>query len=205
MTPEERGDRVGQVSDAIHDLASVVLLARMQRGETAARDELLRRYWPRLARWARGRLPSGARDLYDTTDLVQETVVRALHRLDEFQPEHDGALLAYLRTAISNRIRTLAKRAGQRGERLAPDTAIQDRAPSPLEGLIGRDALGCYERALQRLTPQDRLAVQVRIELDLPYDEITRELGKSTVTAARMAVSRALFRLATEMQREARI
>jgi RNA polymerase sigma factor (sigma-70 family) len=83
----------------------MILLTRLQQGDAEAREELVRRYWPRLHQWARGRLPAGARDLYDTTDLVQETMLAALRRLDDFEPDHDGALQAYLRAAILNRIR----------------------------------------------------------------------------------------------------
>ena len=37
-------------SDALAALPSLMLLARMQQGEEKARDELVRRYWPRLQR-----------------------------------------------------------------------------------------------------------------------------------------------------------
>ena len=184
-------------------LPSLVLLARMQEGDSAARDELVRRYWPRLERWARGRLPAGARDLYETGDLVQETMVAALGQLGAFEPQHDGALLAYLRTAILNRIRTLAGRARRRGPALELDSGIVDPGPSPLEQAIGSEAIDRFELALERLRPEDRDAIHLKIELDLPYEEITIALGKPTITASRMAVSRALARLAREMERHA--
>jgi DNA-directed RNA polymerase specialized sigma24 family protein len=57
-----------------------------------------------------------------------------------------------------------------------------------------------YERALRRLRADDQHAIQLKIEFDLPYDEIALELGKPTLSAARMAVSRALARLAKEMR-----
>jgi RNA polymerase sigma-70 factor (ECF subfamily) len=194
-------DRAGEpsLSGSIDALPSMTLLTRMQQGDVAAREELVRRYWPRLQQWARGRLPAGARDLYDTTDLVQETMVAALRRLDEFEPEHDGALQAYLRTAILNRIRTLARRAQARGQKMEVDSGILDRSPSPLEQAIGREALELYENALRRLRPDDREAIHLKLELDLPYAEIAQELGKPTLIAARKAVSRAIARLAREM------
>jgi RNA polymerase sigma factor (sigma-70 family) len=126
-------------SQPIDALPSLILLARLQQGDETARDELVRRYWPRLQRWARGRLPHGARDLHDTTDLVQETMLAALRRLGDFEPEHDGALQAYLRTAILNRIRTLARRAGTRAQRIDLDSGVLDGNPSPLEQAIGRE------------------------------------------------------------------
>jgi RNA polymerase sigma factor (sigma-70 family) len=183
-------------------LSSVVLLSRMRDGSDAARDEIVRRYWPRLERWARGRLPAAARDLYETGDLVQETMVAALRRLNEFDPRHDGALAGYFRTVILNRIRSLAISARRRDGASPLASGLVDGGPSPLEEAIGREALDRYERAMERLKPADRDAVQLKVELQLPYEEIARELDKPTVTAARMAVSRALGRLAAEMQKD---
>lgn len=182
--------------------SSLVLIERVRKGDTAARDELIQRYWPRLERWAHGRLPRGARDLHDTTDLVQDTVVAALGRLQEFTADRDGALQAYFRVALLNRIRSLAERDRRRGESVALQSLLVDQGPSPLEQAIGIEALESYDRALDRLGPKDREAIILRIELDLPYEEIARGLGKNTIVAARQAVSRALVRLAREMQRD---
>jgi RNA polymerase sigma-70 factor (ECF subfamily) len=183
-------------------LPTLVLIQRMQNGEVAAREALIQRYWPRLERWARGRLPAGARDLYETGDLVQETMLRVLGRLEAFEPQHDGALQGYFRAAILNRIRSLAKQVRHRGVRVDLDSGIAGLGPSPLEQAIGRDTLERYERALGRLRPEDREAIQLKVELGLPYPEIAHSLGKPTITSARMAVSRALYRLAQEMQRD---
>lgn len=191
------------VSESSRALPSVMLLARMQRGETAARDELMRRYWPRLARWAQGRLPIGARDLYDTSDLVQETMMAALRRLDDFRPDHDGSLQAYLRTAILNRIRSLVRSPRTRGGKVEVDSAIVDPGPSPLEEAVGREAIDRYERAIGRLHADDRDLIHLKVELDLSYEEIAQEMGKPTIVAARKAVSRALYRLSREMDRMA--
>jgi RNA polymerase sigma factor (sigma-70 family) len=188
--------------DLLRSQPSLVLLERMQAGDRLAQDELIHRYWPRLERWARGRLPAGARDLYDTADLVQETMVAALRRLPEFVPRHDGALQGYFRVALQNRIRSLAKRARGRGERVDLESGVAAAGPSPLEEAIGAEALAAYERALDRLRPEDRDVIVLRIELDLPYEEVAAELRKPNVVATRKAVSRALYRLAREMQRD---
>jgi|SRR6188768_939509 len=205
--PSAEGDQNGNHGlpgrpNNLRSLPTLILLERMQQGATEARDELVRRYWPRLARWARGQLPPVARDLLDTGDLVQETMMAALGGLEHFSPRHDGALQGYFRTAMMNRIRTMAKRARRRGEKIDLDSGIVGAGASPIEQVIGRDTLDRYERALARLSPGDREAIHLKVELDLPYPEITRGLGKPTITAARMAVSRALYRLAREMQRD---
>ena len=57
--------------------SSLCLLQQAQAGDQDALNRLVARYLPRLKRWAAGRLPVWARDLSDTQDLVQETLVRA--------------------------------------------------------------------------------------------------------------------------------
>jgi RNA polymerase sigma-70 factor (ECF subfamily) len=204
MVDETRSNEKSPVLGTFATTSSLVLLNRLQQGDVAARDELVRRYWPRLERWARGRLPNAARDLHDTCDLVQETMIAALDRLQDFEPEHDGALLAYLRVAVVNRVRKQVRGMRRRGDKLALDSGIvAPDCDSPLEQVIGRDALERYEKALARLRTEDREAIHLKVELDLPYEDITRALGKPTVTAARMAVSRAIARLVQEMRRHA--
>jgi RNA polymerase sigma-70 factor (ECF subfamily) len=54
---------------------------------------------------------------------------------------------------------------------------------------------------LSRLRPDDREVVIARVEMDMSYEEIAQLLGKPSADAARMAVHRALLRLAVEMKR----
>ena len=70
-----------------------------------------------------------------------------------------------------------------------------------MEAAIGRQALERYETALSRLRAMDREAIIGRIELGLTYDELAAALGKPSANAARMALERALFRLAHEMRK----
>jgi RNA polymerase sigma-70 factor (ECF subfamily) len=52
-----------------------------------------------------GEVPAAARDLTDTQDLVQETLLSTFRHLQTFEIRGEGAFLAYLRRAILNRIR----------------------------------------------------------------------------------------------------
>jgi RNA polymerase sigma factor (sigma-70 family) len=122
-----------------------------------------------------------------------------LRRLSAFEPRHDGALFAYLRQALLNRIRDEYRKSRRRpeSEPLSPDQAADEA--SPLERAIGRETLECYEQALQRLRPAEREAIVARVELQLTYDEIAVALDKPSRDAARMTVARALLKLAVEM------
>jgi RNA polymerase sigma factor (sigma-70 family) len=179
------------------------LVLRAKAGDRDALDRLFERSLPALRRWASGRLPRWTRDLMDTDDLVQETVVRAIRRIDSFEPRHEGALQAYLRQAIVNRIRDEVRRT-MRSPQAAPlDENEKDREASPLEAAIGGEAVERYEAALARLRPEDREAIVARVEMDYSYEQVAQALGKPSPDAARMAVSRALLRLAEEMSRVA--
>jgi RNA polymerase sigma-70 factor (ECF subfamily) len=69
-----------------------------------------------------------------------------------------------------------------------------------LEAAIGAEAVEHYEAALQRLRGEERELIVARIELGLTYSELAGALGKPSADAARMAVGRALVRLAEEMR-----
>ena len=81
------------------------------------------------------------------------------------------------------------------------DENKSDGQASPLDEAIGRQAVERYEAALERLRPEEREAVVARIEMDGSYQQVAQALGKPSADAARMAVSRALLRLAEEMNR----
>jgi RNA polymerase sigma-70 factor, ECF subfamily len=191
----KQGRRTDDRSDA-----TIELLARARLGDRAALDQLFARHIPLLRAWASGRLPRWARDIADTSDLVQETVITALRNLDAFEPRGEGALQAYLRTAVVNRIRNEFRRAATHPQAVELDSGIADEATSPLEAAIGSQLLEDYESALMQLTPEDREAIVTRIELGLSYAEMAEAMGKPTANAARMAVARALVKLAEEMK-----
>ena len=178
---------------------TLALLTRAQQGDAPAIDALFQRVVPTLRRWARGRLPAYARDLADTQDLVQETVLHTLKRLHAFEPRHQGALQAYLRQAIANRIRDEIRRVRRRPVTVEINEEHVDGGPSPLEQAIGREGFEKYEAALLRLKASDREAIVARLELQQSYEEIAVALGRPTANAARVAVMRAIAHLIEAM------
>jgi len=179
------------------------LLARAQAGDAGALNDLCARYLPRLKRWAHGRLPAGMRGSLDTHDLVQDTLMQVIQRLHAFEPRHEGALQGYMHQALRNRILDEIRRAARRPSEPL-DSAQPAQGSSPLEIVIGVAALERYEAALTRLKPEDREAIVARVEMGCPYAEVAELLGKPSIAAAHMAVSRALARLAKEMAHERR-
>ncbi len=178
------------------------LVARAKEGSERAMNLLMSRYRPRLERWATGRLPGFARSLLDTGDLVQDTLLRVIQGLDRLDVRGPGFFQAYVRQAVLNRIRDQIRWARRRTR---PDDALEelpDQAPSPLERAIGADVVARYEAALAQLSDDERQLLHLRIELDFAYEEIAVAIGKSSGDAARMAVRRAVAKVAEIMGHE---
>jgi len=178
---------------------TVELLALAKAGDRDALDRLLTRCLPALRRWAHGRLPQHARGMLDTADLVQEAAIGAMRRLEAFEPRHQGALQAYLRQAVMNRIRDVMREHVRRPQKVSVADSLPDEGTSPLEAVIGVENTERYETALARLKAADREAIVGRLELQYSYDELAVALGKPSPDAARVAVTRAMKRLAAEI------
>jgi RNA polymerase sigma-70 factor (ECF subfamily) len=186
-----------------NDESSLFLLRRAQKGDSHALEALGLRYLPRLRLWARGRLPAYARDLVDTEDLVQDAFMRTLERLDHVAAPRNEAVFAYFRQAILNRIRDEIRRPHRIDPLSKHPIEKANPGPSPIEEVIGRETADRFEAAFSQLSPADRDCIMARIELNLPYQDIADLIGKSSPDAARVAVGRALARLAKKMANEA--
>lgn len=194
------GSSTGTNGEPLSPETTVELLELAKGGDPEALGRLLERCVPALRRWAHGRLPLTARSLNDTADIVQDTVISAMRHLEAFESRHQGALQAYLRRAVMNRIRDVIRQHKRRPEISGLSEGLQDEATSPLEAAIGAENLERYETALERLKPPDREAIIGRLEMLYSYEELATVLNRPTAAAARMAVTRAMKRLAEEMQ-----
>jgi len=187
------------VPPSVSNPPSMELLRRARAGDAQALDRLLQRYIPILHRWAHGRIPWWARNAVDTADVVQETVLQTLRNLRSFTPQRDGALLAYLRRSLLNRIRDRFRHAARR----PPAAELSEHAPdgneSPLDEAIRTEDWRRYRTALARLPSSDRKAIIGRVELGYSYDQLALIMRKPTPGAARVALRRALLRLSDEL------
>ena len=179
--------------------STVTLLERLRAGDESAREILLQRYLPVLRAWARGRLPSSARGLADTDDLVQLSLLGALKHLDTFEYRHEGAFLAYLRRILLNALRGEIRRATRRRTENGLTDSAPDLQASVVDWVAGRETMDRYERALGELGEDQRVAVMLRLEFDYTYAQIAEAMGRPSEGAARMYVTRAIAQLAQIM------
>jgi RNA polymerase sigma-70 factor (ECF subfamily) len=175
------------------------LVTRARLGDETAWQELISRYEGPLRRFARGRLPRTSRALTDTDDMVQDATLNVLRRLDRIELRFPGALLAYLRRSVHNRVLDEKRRAA----RILPPAPLEDThaaaGDSPLDDAIARDRRRRFRIALAGLSPRDRLAVVMRLHDGATYDAIAAAIDCPTANAARVAVGRALHRAAQLM------
>jgi RNA polymerase sigma-70 factor (ECF subfamily) len=179
--------------------STLSLLTRARAGDTQAMNDLFARYVPAIRRWARGRLPRQVRDLADTSDLVQEALIQTFTHIGGFEHRGEGAFQAYVRQAVMNRVRDELRRGQRQPVREALEESHPDGRQSPLDAAIGAELLDRYDAALQRLTADERDLIIARLELGLTYAELATALERPSADAARMAVGRALIRLAQEL------
>jgi RNA polymerase sigma-70 factor (ECF subfamily) len=129
----------------------------------------------------------------ECSDLTQETFLGVYKGMDRFR--HDAKVETWLFTIAANiwrnelRSRSAEKREGQ----LVPlDAEREDSAPGPvevvaegdgpLEGLLSREDLRRVREGLEKLPPQMRRCLVLRIDGELKYREIADLLGISIET-----------------------
>ena len=191
-----------QLDALLSDEPTIELVIKAEQGDRVAVEALLQRCLPPLKRWAHGRLPPAARGALDTGDLVQDAAMHVLGRLEHFEPRHVGAMQAYLRQSVINRIRDEVRKITRHPAPVElQDDHASDRT-SPLEAAIQAEAYQRYRDALQRLGTRDREMIVARVEVQWSVQEIAQRFRMRTVDAARMAVTRALRRLSAQMPKE---
>ena len=128
------------------------------------------------------------RDATRAEDLASETFIRAWGRRDHL---HTETLKGYL-FAIARNIFIKQQRVSNMNESL-PEQML-DGAPDPHRTASARMDLDRVSRALSQMPSSDRLALVLRSEYSLPYEEVARILDISA-GAARVRVHRARRRL----------
>ncbi len=149
-----------------------VLAAQVQAGDEGAFRQLYRRHTPRLYQLAL-RLLGGQEA--DAEDVVQDTWIKAVEKLDTFRWE--SALGTWLHAIVVNVAREAVRRRGRRQETELPEQ--EPPAAAPLERVEAMD----LERAIAEL-PDGYRAVLVLHDVEgFTHEEIGAQLGIAAGTA----------------------
>lgn len=193
--PDEIGVRsIEEASDLAEEAR---LLEAVRRGDDRAFDRIARAHAPRMYRLA----VHLAGDPGEAEDLVQETLVRTLPRLDRF--EGRARLSTYLLRSLANlwknRLRSKSRSKVVPWPRAADaeDRPVEfpDPRPSAENGLAAHDRAARVRAALLRLEPTRRLTLLLREIEGRSYEEIAEVTGVPVGTVrSRLARARADMR-----------
>jgi RNA polymerase sigma factor (sigma-70 family) len=190
-------------------------LARALAGDVDARAQLLQRHVSRLRAFVRPRLGARLRARETSQDVVQSVLREAwagFDRLPNGSLELDrSGFRRWLLRAADRKLKSRGRFwSRQRRSSLSEEPAVAQRLDllaardgnAPSRQLAAREELERIERAFAGLPEVWReVVVAVRLQ-GLSHVEVARRLGR-TESATRTILSRALARLATELERSA--
>ncbi|HKW71705.1 MAG TPA: sigma-70 family RNA polymerase sigma factor [Candidatus Dormibacteraeota bacterium] len=175
------------------------LVARAQRGEAAAYEELVLRYQQIAFRTAYVITGSAA----DAEDAAQEGFVKAYRALDRFR---SGAeVRPWLLRIVANEARNHVRSSGRRHRldlRLVEGFRPGDAAPSPEAVAVAADERRRLLAMVNALSDEDRLVIASRYFLQLSGEETAAALRIPEGTV-KSRLSRALARLRAQVEEAA--
>jgi RNA polymerase sigma-70 factor (ECF subfamily) len=163
--------------------------------ELARRLESFRNY---LMLLARARLDDPLRGKLDPADLVQQTLVRAFERRDQFHGDDDARRAAWLRTLLDHTLIDAARRLG-RGEGAGSERSLEaalEQSSARMEAFLAADEASVSGRAernerlvrladaLARLPDDQRRAVELRHLQGLSLGAVADRMGRSVASVA---------------------
>jgi len=175
------------------------LLKRAERNPEAF-DALYQRHARSIHRWLHGQLGDGDR----AWELTGEVFAQAWMSRKRCQPDENGSAAPWLHGIAKNVWRQCLRRqrlevAGMRRLRMQVNLATPEDQDERLEQMA-IEAMGpALRSSMDRLPPDQRIAIEMRIIDELPYDVIADRLDCSSTTV-RMRVMRGLQTLNLDLR-----
>jgi RNA polymerase sigma-70 factor (ECF subfamily) len=183
------------------------LLERIAQGDSAAMESLLLRHRPALHAFVEVHLDPRLRARVDPSDVVQETQLEVVQRMDDFLERRPMPFHLWVRRQAYERMLRLRRDHWERGKRsLRREVAWPDRssmllarpllqgAPSPSARMEEQELAEQVSQAVAQLSDTDREILLLRHAEELPYQEIACLLDIEPA-AARRRYGRAMIRL----------
>jgi RNA polymerase sigma-70 factor (ECF subfamily) len=172
------------------------LVARAQKGELPAFEELVKKY----QREVYGLACRMVSDAEEAKDLAQQAFLQAFVHIRTFR--RDAQFRTWLFRIAINQCYNYLKSRKKFGDPVDSDEVnLVGEDPSPEAGLVMQDDRRRLYEALERLPAKQRAVITLKIEQGLSYEEISRVLG-GTAGAARVNYCQALKTLKKQIQSE---
>jgi RNA polymerase sigma-70 factor, ECF subfamily len=169
--------------------AGADLLARAQRGDRAALDELCREEWPAVYRLVAGRLASRQ----EAEDVTQEVFLRALRHLDAYR-SGSGSFRPYLIAVARNLLRDRWRSERRVGWADADPDSLATGERGPEAAALAAEERAALAAGLARLSPAYRSVLRLRLLEGRSAADTAALLGRSP-EAVRQLQHRALVAL----------
>jgi RNA polymerase sigma-70 factor (ECF subfamily) len=187
-------------------------LAAARTGSEEALGQILAEFRAYLLAIARQEIPPDLRAKEGASDLVQETLLKAHQHFAQFHGSTEAELRVWLRQILLHTLADFRQRyvAGKRDPRLEvrlaeggssadPAGGLLDGAPSPSEQAMKAEQERAVQQALDRLPPDYRAVLLLRIWERLPFEQIGQALGLSP-NAAEKLYARAVRKARRELE-----
>ena len=199
MLSVPRDDSAALTSDeADRWLSSTRLMSRAQL------PQLLEEHRPLLKRIAEKEVPAYLLARFDSSDVVQETLLKAFHHFDQFAGRTDAEFVGWMRGILLNQIVDTIRHHGRQIRDLARDRSmpagLKCEKSFTASDLVQKQELSDRLFLALEAMPEDyRTVLRLRHEQGLGFPEIGEQMQR-TADAARMLWGRAVVRLAKVMQ-----
>jgi RNA polymerase sigma-70 factor (ECF subfamily) len=186
------------------------LVALAKEGDGAALNQLCSVYGERVRRIIRLRLDRKLRPKLDSVDIVQDALVSALGGLKDFTYKNEGDFLRWLCRIAENRLYDILDKFHADKRNVHKEIPFNIEGRSTMDGFIGaaepmrittpsviacrKEALDRLEQALDKLKPEYREVIVLKMLEGLSHAEIAQQLGKKEGTT-RVTLARALAAL----------
>ena len=183
------------------------LVLRARAGDAEAKEQLLANHLPALRGFVRLRLGKGLRTREESVDLVQSVCGDLLEDFDGFEYRGPESFRRWLLRRAENKIRARGrfwsreKRSPQNESAQIEVDELQEVAHrlTPSRHASSREELERLEQAFQALSEDDRRVILLARVAGLDHRTVAAEMDRSP-TATRSLLSRALARLAAELE-----
>src|SRR5262245_48735596 len=190
------------------------LLARIQTGDRAALDELLAEHRPYLQRLVSLKFDPQLQPRADPSDVVQETLIAAAERIDDYLRRAPMPFWLWLRQTACDRLVELQRRhlgaARRTVDREVPLPAASSvhlaqsllGTSTPSEQAAAAELAARVRSAVARLDPDDQSIIVLRNYEQLSNQQAAEVLGIEPAAASKR-FGRALLRLKASLETEA--
>lgn len=181
-------------------------IEKARAGDRSALDALLTRGHDRTRRYTASLLGNHLKARLSVSDVLQSCYVDVVKGISTFREDSGAAFEAWTRRIVENGVRRKSRQLGalKRGAGRVGDlpSNVASPGPTPSGAAITTEQLARVEAALERLRPDHREVLRLRIVDGLSHDDIARRMDRP-IGATRMLLSRARAELSLHLERDA--